>query len=242
MLAKQSTLWVTAFLFCNSLLFGSLTREIVDINPQHLFVPSGFDDNDQVEIITDGYLPDTCYRIRPTQVFIDLDKKRITVQPKAQLFPGVCMDVTVPFTTVVPISAGVPTGNYEITTKNGSLKERLFVAPAPFSSPDDYLYAPVDKATVENTMQGTQTATVYGRFTNSCSMIDNIKITVTDKTIQVLPVMKQSDKDQHGNPCAAEERPFEERITLPKLATGRYLLHVRSLNGQSVNQVFNSQN
>lgn len=224
----------------STLLFGSVPHEVVDIKPQRIFVPNGFDDNDQVEVVTDGYLPDTCYRLRPTVVVVDVSTKKISIQPKADIFEGVCLDVTVPFTTVVPIATGVPSGTYEIAAYDGSLKQSLFVAPAPTTTPDQYTYAPVEKVSVKNTALGAHTAILSGRYTNTCSVTETIKVTVTGQTLQVLPIMKQLEKDPMGNPCAAQERAFEEKVTLPKLATGRYLLHVRSLNGNSVNEVFNS--
>lgn len=241
MFQSISILTVMLALIFTPTTFADIADEVVDITPRNIFVPQGFDDNDQIEVVSDGYLPDTCYRVRPTHVRVDVDKKRILVQPRAQVFPGVCMDVTVPFSTTVSLGFGIPAGNYEITTGKGEVKERLVVGEAQSIAPDDYLYAPVDTATIRTTTDGKQKAVLMGRFTSTCWVMDTTKITVTGKTLQVLPMMKELDKDPNGNQCKLQERPFEEIVELPALAKGRYLLHVRSLNGQSVNEVFNTK-
>jgi hypothetical protein len=60
----------------------------------------------------------------------------------------------------------------------------------------------------------------------------------TGRTIQVLPILQLRSKDAAGAPCRRVELPFRLARNLPPLGAGRYLLHVRSLNGRSLNFPF----
>ena len=211
--------------------------ELIDIEPTAFFVPVGFDDNDDAVVVVDGYLPDTCYRLRPAEVTVDLAKKRIVVQPKATRFPGLCLDVTVPYSTVVHLGV-VPDGSYTVTTKQEKAVERLDVKKATIQAPDDYLYAPVDSLQVQILSGGKMRASLMGRFTNTCLKIKEVKLINSGKSLEALPIMQQLDKAEGGGACENKEIPFEYKLDLPLLNPGRYLLHVRSLNGQSVNEVF----
>jgi hypothetical protein len=213
------------------------TEEIVDIQPLAFYVPVGFDDNDEVIAVVDGYLPDTCYRIRSAQVKHDLVNNRIIVQPKAVRFPGTCMDVTVPYSTEVRLGT-LAEGSYQVATKSGQVSERLEVKEATHEKADDYLYAPVDTVDVQTLAGGKMQAKLMGRFTDTCLRFREVKVTNSGKTLEVLPVMKRVNEEEAGNKCEKREVPFEEVVQLPQLNPGRYLLHVRSLNGQSVNEVF----
>ena len=65
--------------------------------------------------------------------------------------------------------------------------------------------------------------------------MESVKVINSGKTIEVLPVMSMDANAQ----CLDVEVPFLEEIVLPRdLTIGRHLVHVRSLNGKSVNAVF----
>lgn len=212
-------------------------EEIVEMEPLTLFIPVGFDNNDDVVAIVDGYLPDTCYRLRSATVETDLTTNRIVVQPKAVRFPGPCMDVVIPYVSVVHLGT-LPAGKYAVATRTGKVKENLEVKRSSNPGPDDHLYAPVESAKVELQANGTFVAHLYGRFTSTCSKISEVKVINSGKTFEILPIMQQLDKTASGAACEKKEIPFSHTIGLPQTQAGRHLLHVRSLNGQSVNEVF----
>lgn len=216
------------------------TEELVNVEPQTIYAPVGFDNNDDVVAVVDGYLPDTCYRLRAPQVDTDKVNKRILIQPKAVRFPGICLDMIIPYSTVVHLGV-LPVGSYKITTKSEKVTERINIALSTNPNPDDYLYAPIDSAQVETSATTKPTARLYGRFMNTCLRMQEVRVINSGKTLEVLPIMKQLAKTEAGEPCENKEIPFAESVELPKLATGRYLLHVRSLNGQSVNEVFSNR-
>ena len=210
---------------------GAVRGTTTAVEARHLFIPNGYDNNDEVQVVLEGFLPDTCHKQRQAEVKVDAAAKKIVVEPRAQIMTGVCQDVTVPYTSEIYLGQLAP-GTYEVQTKNGKLKERLVVKEAAKPTPDDHLYAPVDHASVDFA-GGKTTITLYGMFTNSCLRIEDVKLTNSGKTLEILPIMKAD-----GQRCQAEERPFVHRKELPELDLGWYLLHVRSLNGQAVNVVF----
>ena len=212
------------------------TEVYVDLNPREIFVPVGFDDNDEVVVVTDGYMPDPCHRLRRTEVKVNLEKHEVMVQPRAQVFTGTCTDMTVPYTSSVRVGE-LPNGKYSIVTRDGKVRGSLDVKKATTTAIDDYAYAPIDAAGILVNAQGKLEAYVKGRFTSTCVRLKEVKLINSGKTLEVLPIMEEMGQ---GSSCQKIETPFEQHFVLPELPVGRYLLHVRSLNGQSINEVFNS--
>src|SRR5687768_6583889 len=139
MKAKLIILGITAALttMLGTNLAHAADEGLEDVKARILFVPNGFDDNDETVVVVDGYLPDTCYRLRSTDVQVDVEKKSIMVQPRAYVHKeGVCNDVTVPFSTVVSVGV-IPSGTYTVSSRDGKLNERLVVKEAIKPGPDD---------------------------------------------------------------------------------------------------------
>lgn len=206
------------------------------VKVKNVFIPVGFDDNDEAVVVLDGYLPDTCYKLAGVEV--KRENNAITVIQNAREYTGNCFDVTVPFTNVVKLGV-LEKGDFSVTVNESAEKNLLTVKAATHASPDDYLYAPIDMARVENNK-----AILHGRFTNTCLKIEDVKIVHTEKTVQVLPVMRLQSEGEAGHPCEVAEVEFEHPVDLTavgSLPKERHLLHVRSLDGQSVNVVFSQK-
>lgn len=234
-LIMSASLWA-AFGAIQSM--GAAESAETEIEAEELFIPVGFDDNDEVTAVLAGYLPDPCHRLIKPYLSIDPVFKQITVSVRTRRFAAECPAVAVPFTLEVPIGA-LPSGNYEVVTKSGNLKGKLSVARSSAHLPDDYLYAPVDSARIEYLADGRRLAILEGHFTNTCLKMQETKVILTGRTIQVIPIMKFGLTEECGKICRIEERAFKIQVELPALPEeGRYLLHVRSLNGQAVNEVF----
>ena len=214
---------------------GTLLAEaLAPIESQFLFVPKGFDDNDKVEIVLDGYMPSTCYRQAEPTFTVDVAAKVITVQAMAKVYEGPCLLVLVPYTEVVNVGS-LPKGDYTVKTLglDGTV---ISIAQSTNSGPDDFLYAPVD--TVNVTVMPEQQKIeleIRGRFTNTCMTSDKVNVIDSEDTLEVLPVIKVADRPD----CHEEEFSYKPMIVeLPWRKAGRYLAHVRSLNGKSANHVF----
>jgi hypothetical protein len=208
---------------------------LVMIQAKDVFVPVGFDDNDQSLAVIDGYLPGTCYRLAYVQTTFDAAAKTFHVTQYARKFSQApCIEVLVPFTSEVSFGA-LKAAAYGVEAY-GAGHESLVVKEALGPSPDDYLYAPIDTARVEqDPATGRYVGTIEGRLTNSCLAFQEIRVTDSGKTLEILPIIAMADQ---GN-CAASEVPFSKSFLLPAgMQPGRHLLHVRSLNGKAVNVVF----
>ena len=211
--------------------------DLVLMKASYVFAPVGFDDNDDVTVVVDGYLPSGCYRLMRPEVAVDQDTKTITVTPIARYYDIPCIEALIPYWQEIRLGV-LAEGTYKVRVA-GDLQESLEVTEATTAGPDDYLYAPIDSAAVDKQIDSSDyVIKLQGRFTNSCMMMSEIRVIDTGKTVNVLPIMTMQDP-QDGEICAAVETEFRRMVTLPAtVVKGRHLLHVRSLNGQAVNAVF----
>ncbi len=210
---------------------------IVPVGSSHLFVPKGFDDNDQVMAVLDGYLPSSCYKLDHVKTTVDQAKKTVRVQQYARVYPGPCLLMLVPYTSEATVGL-LPSGEYKVVTNRGNTTRDLSVDHSSNVGPDDYLYVPVEQTHIERQSDGSLKVVLEGRFTSNCMSFKEIKVTYSGSTIEVLPIM---DVQDHAG-CQAQEIAFRQERTLSALQPGRYLLHVRSLNGHAVNTVFSVYN
>lgn len=216
------------------------SNEPAAIDGVDLFVPNGFDSNDEVVVVLDGYLPNSCYRLTQASVDVNESTREIRITQMARRFPGPCIVPLVPFTTVIEVGM-LEAGNYQVITNSGRLEASLTIASATSNGaygPDDFLYAPVDSVSVSEARAGEYTATISGRLTNNCMEFEEVKVLLNDRVIELLPILG----DLTNQNCVVEDRPYSREVALPKsLQSGRNLVHVRSLNGSSKNAVFSAK-
>ncbi len=213
------------------------TGTLVAINADSSFVPVGYDDNDDVVVVLDGHLPDSCHKVSHTEVLKDPATNKITVVQYARRYPGVCLESLIPFASEANMGI-LPTGTFSVTSP-GTTAEKLLVTEATSAGPDEFLYAPVDSAKVTfDDVTGTYRGILEGRFTNTCMRIKEVVVVDSGKTIEVLPKMEIVEAPEG---CQVTEVPFSWSLDLPKgISIGRHLMHVRSLNGKSVNKMFSA--
>lgn len=56
--------------------------------PENVFTPMGFDDNDDVQIVLYGNLTDTCHKSGPVYTRVDRDRKTIYVRNTVYFYSG----------------------------------------------------------------------------------------------------------------------------------------------------------
>lgn len=196
-----------------------------------VYVPVGFDSNDHVQIVGEGVFENACYRPAPTSVKIDEATKTVNLSPVAYKYSGLCAQVVLPFQRTIDIGV-LKIGVWKITQgSDPKIIAEIPVKPALALAPDDYLYAPVSQAFLRQSKSRTMVF-VTGVFSNACMSIEKMDVTVANNTIVVQPIATMSEVD-----CKAASVPFQKAVRVPKLTGGRYLLHVRSLNANSVNQL-----
>lgn len=208
-----------------------------------VFVPQGFDDNDKVELILHGEFSSTCYRIGPVDSNIDLANKEITITASAYYYQETeCAQVMTPFIKSVELKETLPAGTYTIKVVNRPNAEtsKLVITRSARPDPDDYLYAGVQSAGVEDRGNGARNLVLKGQHPflyQGCVKLDQVKTNLSpSKVIVVQPITKiENDEDQ----CTGDsEHGFEYHVPLnTPLTRGQYVIHVRTLDGNSVNQL-----
>ncbi len=218
---------------------------LVDTVPNKVFAPRGFDNNDNAQLVLDGDLKNTCYKLGPAKIRIDQKEHKIYVRQQLFYYPGAwCADVGVPY--VQPVDLGIlKSGQYTVMIEHDSDAPQavasLPIASSSSLSPDDFLYAPLSSAHIEKRAHDFEGRSDFsndlvlkGVFRNSCMRFKKIMVTKSSNdVIEVLPIVEMSKEAI----CAQTLEDFEVTTSLKNFASGRYLIHVRSLNGQSFNQV-----
>ena len=202
-----------------------------------VFSPKGFDSNDDTEVIVAGYLPNLCYKSPKAEYEVDGNKINITIKARKNSNNNLmCPEAIVPF--VESIHVGVmDKGHYEITVNGNSIYEKkseIYVAEATSDAIDEDIYANVEY--VEKQL-GSRTVQLKGYNPSDCFVLDEINVVDNDKNVySVLPKMKQV-----SDFCPMKMVPFTIEMEVPsKLKAEEVLLHVRVMDGKSVNSVFNN--
>lgn len=205
---------------------------------ERVFTPHGFDDNDNVQVVLDGELKNTCYKAGPVRAKVDAATNTIWIHDHNYYYEGSwCAEVVTPY--VRPVELGIlEQGRYKVVVENDEgltiQKGEMKVTASSTLAPDDYLYAPVSEMSVKAGRDGNPQLTLRGTFANTCMKLKAVRPQYSpDNVIEVLPIAEMGTTN-----CQTMDVPFSETIPLTKVPTGRTLIHVRSLNGQSLNRVF----
>jgi hypothetical protein len=205
----------------------------VTIEADHLYVPYGFDDNDHVEVVVSGWLPNSCYR-RPTGRVVRRGSG-IEVQMTASVNrAGACLEMIVPYMLTVSLGR-VTAGEHRIVVRGQPhLTKMLKVQEANLTSIDDYTYADVDKVSL---LPDTRTVALTGMNPSDCMALEHVRfISNGTDTYSVMPIVKQVRRV-----CNSVQSYFNYQVELPNDITGdRVLLHVRKLQGTSLNEVIDN--
>lgn len=214
--------------------------DTIDYMPSAVYIPQGFDDNDNVQVVLEGVFPNNCFKTGPTEVKVDEDKKLIYVKNQVYYYKeAMCIQMRVPYEKVVDVGL-IPKGGYKVVFTSGPETKvgfgRIGIEKATTKSPDNFLYAAVNNVDVTVDPQDRSTLVhLTGEFPNACMELKEVKYTHYEGTdvIQIMPITEL--KTAGCNP--GEPKTFEGLLTVKGLASGRYLIHVRVLNGRSVNKI-----
>lgn len=200
-----------------------------------LWIPAGFDDNDDVVIVAEGVLPDTCHQLSDPSVEVGSGNSNIAVTLQATVAAGQCAPVPVPFQQEIYLGQ-LTSGIWSVTVNGLAAEQLLNVARATGSGIDDYIYAPVERVKVKvDEATGQSVIQLRGKLSVSCLTWKEARLIVQPTVFVILPILEQTSTD-----CRPATRLIAHDIPVPSdLANGRYLIHVRSLNGRAINHVFN---
>lgn len=197
------------------------------------YLPNGFDTNDYVQIVGEGTYSNTCFRPAAYDIRVDHPAKKVFVTPKAYKYDGMCLMMMVPYSQVINLGM-LKAGNYQVVQQgetNYSMGN-IAIRVAANSSADDFLYAPINQAYWQHGSNVSK-ITLTGEFSNTCWKYVETRVDVQKNVIVVQPVSEMRE----GMPCINKVVPFKKEFLMPNLPKGRYLLHVRSTNAKSVNNL-----
>lgn len=225
-----------AILIANSIGFAAQANDqsppqIVPTSYSQIYIPKGFDTNDNVQIAAEGLFPNTCFKIAPASYSVDEKKFQITLDAKAYQYKGMCMQILIPYQQVVDLGIVRTAGTYKVQTSSGKVLGEIEVGRAKVTEADDYLYAPVQRVTFEDGPNNRVSLRI--EFNHSCLKLSEVKVDKHNNVVVLQPIA-------HLTPdfgCAIGYYPVVENVDVGFLNRGHYLLHVRSSGSQAFNQI-----
>lgn len=214
------------------------SAEIVSAPVSHLYVPNGFDSNDTVEVVVTGNFPNACFSRNDVKVKVlgDVIDIKVTAVSHERTSPyRRCSDMVVPFKEVIHVG-NLQGGDYEVRVNAHTpfkLEDKMKIAEASSSSVDDNIYAAIEW--VER--KSANTVILHGWRYSNCIDLDKVTVISNNKdTLSILPVMKQLTDF-----CPMKMMPTAYKVELPlsTLKMKQPLLHVRTMDGKSVNTIIN---
>lgn len=204
----------------------------VNLQVEHVYVPKGFDSNDNSEVVVTGWYPTPCYEWSRAVVHKEQDSLNVNI--KAFVKEGmdtVCIDMAVPYVESVKLGA-LREGRLVLTVD--AIKSHIEVTKASSSSNDDYLYGQVRRVSSEG-----KDLVLEIELPSTCIELDRIQAVSNGiDTCSILPIMKKV-KDI----CPRNPQTIKQRFPMPAecLKTEKVLFHVRSLEGKAVNFLFKNK-
>ncbi len=233
MIMNMTKTLLTAILLASGAALAQGTPAIVPVNFQKIYVPDGFDSNDHVQFMGEGQFQNSCYRHHQSRVEVDKENKIISVRPVAYKYPGLCLQWILPFNRVVDVGI-LPAGNYKIVqSSDGTQLGAAHIKEATRLEADDYLYAPINQALIVGD-KGSYKLYMDGEFAMSCMKTKEVKFQIQRDVIVVQPIAEIDT----STPCLPGAYPFQSSVDIGLMAPGKYLLHVRSMDGKAINTLF----
>ena len=245
---QKSAVLLMGFMAMQSNVFAKSTE--VEVPAESAFSPSrGFDDNDNVQVVIHGMLPNMCYTLGRSEIQKEAGSTYRIKQYAIKKEDGVClqdstmpphMQLAVPYTTEISLGQ-LSVGDYQFDF-NGGQEKGISVNVAHSKAPtvDSLPYASVSSISISDMVDSRQDTFVRleGVLTSSCMTFSpkDTQVQKINDVYVVLPLVKIRTDVM----CAQSLRPFSAKVSLGKLAEGHYLVHVRSMNGKAVNRVVES--
>lgn len=223
-----------ALLMLNCLGYAALadsSPRFVNAVYSKVYIPRGFDNNDNVQIAAEGIFPNTCLKIAAPDIHVDEVLKRVTINPKAYMYGGICLFVIVPYQQTLDLGIIKTPGTYSVQTSLGVEMGKLEVAKSKTARADDYLYAPVQRVSFLDDAKNEVNLRI--EFSNDCMTLDEVKVDKQENVVVLQPISTFHGREN----CAYGYFPITQTVQLGQLPKGRYLLHVRSSGSQAKNEI-----
>lgn len=234
------------YLIASAILIMSFTAiaqtPSVVVSPlDHLFIPAGFDNNDNVELVVTGKFPNPCYTRNKVEVVVKDDVINATITSLLQTpsDSSICEDLKISFSETVTVG-NLQAGNYKIIVNEGTrseLKGELEVAVSASHSVDDHIYAQIDHVNLGFAGGITGDALLIGYSPSPCLVVDKVVYRNNGMdTYSILPIMKKI-----SNVCPEIKTQIEIPIkfNVSSVKNETILLFVRSIEGKSIQAFIN---
>lgn len=209
---------------------------IMDAPVRHIYVPSGFDDNDNVEVVVAGEFPSPCYTRNTVDVKRDGNKINIQITAIYNIPGGneKCGRMIVPFKEVINLGQ-LADGEYKIKVNQKSpteLNDKVKIAPAEINAVDERIYANIEYI---ETTRDPKKIILKGYNPSTCLVFSRFEFYSNHKdTISVMPVMR---KVSDFCPMKMTEFEVEANLDFSDMKTDNVLIHTRVMDGRSVNTI-----
>lgn len=222
--------FIFAALIFSSQAFAQGSPTQVPVAFARTYIPLGFDDNDNVQIVGEGAFPNSCYRPAETKIQVDHAAKTVTISPSAYKYDGMCLQVILPYNHVLEVGI-LQTGTYTVL-QDAKPVGKIEIRHSSVREADDFMYAPISQAYFQSRGVSNQ---VYltGDFPMSCWKLRRVDFEIQPQVLLIKPIIEVDN----SVPCNAGKFHFETATELGGISPGRYLLHIRSMNGKSVNNL-----
>lgn len=218
------------FVLIYALFAFNVNAQQIKINK--IYVPIGFDDNDNIEITIEGELPNVCWELQKAKIYKNgnfIEIKQYAIKKR-----DICTDTIVSFEKTITIGK-LDEGTYQISGAESINKifqdknvKTLEVVKAETKDIDNFIYAPVQKIVIQKGVLA-----IKGEFYDSCTELERMVIDIQEDVIVFLPITKKLNFF-----CLQYINPFNFKINLEDLGIeGKYLLHIRSMKGKSLNKI-----
>ncbi len=216
---------------------------VIDAPVDHLFVPSGFDNNDNVELVVTGYFPNPCYGRNNVEVKVqdDVINVRVTALVRQDQKAEACAAMIVPFKEVVPVG-NLQGGDYKVVVNANTRfqqQDSLKVTEAASQNQDDHIYAVVDYIELGFLGGESGSAQLVGWKPSDCLEVDHVEYVSNGKdTLSILPIMKKV-----RDFCPLKMVPLTIPVTFnpESFSHQKILLMSRTIEGKSVNTIMERQ-
>jgi hypothetical protein len=227
----------------------SFKRGFADQTPQRapapvkkVFVPEGFDDNDNTEVILHGNFPNSCMKQGPVEFSVEKESRRIIIRPEVYVYSSnSCYEIEVPFVQRVALG-NLSQGVWMIEVDGGYLNESvpLSVERSTTAAPDDFLYAPVEDVVLLPDADGASRVVVSGRWPEApegrCFQLKEVITRLgRDHVLVVLPIAELKPSGECRN-STERRNSFSGKSIVKETLPEDLLIHVRVLNGESLNK------
>ena len=246
---KRIIILVAALQIGNASAGPNAGNEPIEIPVENVLAPTtGYEEKNNIQVVISGSLPNFCYTLSEARFEQNPIDRVIKVKQYAtRQSAGVCADenalprhmaMSIPFTTELSIG-NLAMGNYQVTYNHfeGKVKARPLSVSGNIKPTIDTLpYAAVSKimALPIISSQEPVEVTINGMLNSTCTELDpEVKILNEEDVYVLMPTVRI----KKGVICLQVLIPFEKKVNLGRLSTGQYLIHTRSMHGNSLNQI-----